>query len=162
MAASVEHSFELGSLAGIKCADTLRPVKLVAGDREQVAADFVDVDWNLSRRLNSIGMKIHVDFRRNLSDLCHGLHNASLIICEHDRDQLGIRSDRAPHVVGIHHPAAIHRNVGDLAAFRCQMLAGVQDGMMLDGGSDDVVARLPKSKYRQIIGFGAAAGKHDL
>ena len=42
------------------------------------------------------------------------------------------------------------------------MLAGVEYGVMFDGRGDDVVAGLRHSKYRQIVGLRAAAGKHDL
>ena len=33
---------------------------------------------------------------------------------------------------------------------------------MLDGRSDDVIARLGQSEDRQVVGFGAAAGEDDL
>jgi hypothetical protein len=94
-------------------------VKLVAGDGEQVASDLVDIDRNLSRRLHGVGVEVNVGFGRNLSNLGDGLDNARLVVGEHDRDQLRIRSDRALHIRRIDQAAAIHRNVGDFApAFR--------------------------------------------
>src|ERR1700676_1691509 len=42
------------------------------------------------------------------------------------------------------------------------MLAGVEDGVMFDGRSNDMVARARQAEYSEIVAFGAAAGKHDF
>jgi hypothetical protein len=38
----------------------------------------------------------------------------------------------------------------------------MQRGMVLDTGSDDVIARRNQAGDRQIVAFGASAGKNDL
>src|ERR1700674_3939060 len=42
------------------------------------------------------------------------------------------------------------------------MLASVEDRVMFDGRSNDMVARPRQPKYRQIVAFRATAGKHDF
>src|ERR1022692_3592618 len=162
MAPAIEHGLKLSSSADVERAHTLRPVKLVARDGQQVAPDFIDIDRDLARRLHGIGVEVNVGLGSNLSDFCDGLHDAGLVVGEHDGDQLRIRPERALHIRRIHQAAAIHGKIGYLASLRCQMLAGVEYGVMFDGGSDDVGARARQTKYRKIVGFRTAAGKYDF
>src|SRR5262249_36634179 len=51
----------------------LRAMELVSRNREQIAADPGDVDRNLPRSLNSIGMEINISFSSNPPNLLDGL-----------------------------------------------------------------------------------------
>src|SRR5208337_2797356 len=100
-----------------------------------------DIDWDLPRRLHRVSVEVNVGLGSNLSNLCDWLHDAGLVVGEHYCDQLRTRPDRALHIRGIHHAAAIHRNVGDFASrlitilvtILGEMLAGVEYGVMFDG-----------------------------
>ena len=70
--------------------------------------------------------------------------------------------ERALYIRRIHQAAAIHRKIGYFASLGCQMLAGVEYGVMFDGRGDDVVARPHHSKNCKIVAFRTAAGKYDL
>src|SRR5271169_3819209 len=137
MAPAIEHRLKHRSLADVERAHTLRPVNLVAGDGEQVASDIVDIDRNLSRRWYGVSVEENAGFGGNSSNLRDGLHDAGLIVGEHNGDQLRVRPDRALHVRRIHQAAAIHGNVGDFASLRLarpvtipgKMLAGVKYGV---------------------------------
>ena len=148
MTAAMEHRLKPSSLADVERTHPLRPVKLVARDGQQVASDFVDIDRDFPRRLHGIGVEVNVGFGSNLSNLCDRLHDAGLIVGEHDGNQLRIRPDRALHIRRIQPTAAIHRNVGNFASLRCQTLAGVEHGVMFDGRGDDMVARVRQAEYR--------------
>ena len=115
MTSAIEHRLKLSSLADVERAHTLRPVQLVARDGQQVAPDFVDIDRDLSRRLHGVGVEVNIGFGSNLSNLCDGLHDAGLVVGEHDGDQLRIRPERALHIRWIYQAATIHGNVGDFA-----------------------------------------------
>ena len=73
MAPAIEHGLKLSSLADVERAHTLRPVKLVARDGQQVASDLVDIDRDLPRRLHGVGVEVNVGFGGNLSNFRDGL-----------------------------------------------------------------------------------------
>ena len=86
---------ELRSLSDVQRAHSLRPAKLVRGNREQVHAEFFHVDGNFSGSLHGIGMKYDSLLGGNLADFLDGLNRSSLVVCEHERDQDGLRANRA-------------------------------------------------------------------
>ncbi len=132
------------------------------GDGQQIAANLLYVQRNLACRLHRVGMEVHVSFRRNLANLAHRLQHARLIVRQDDADQLRLRTQRPPHIIGIDQRPPIHRQVRHRATHLFQALAGVQHGMVLDRRGDDVIARLHHPQQRQVVAFGAAAGEDDL
>ena len=42
------------------------------------------------------------------------------------------------------------------------MLTGIHHGVMLDGRSDDMIARLGESEDRKVVAFGATAGEDNF
>src|SRR5712692_332376 len=142
MASAVKHRFQQRPLADIQCADTLRRVNLVAGNCQEVAANLVHINRNLARTLNRIGVEVHVGCGSNFSDLFDRLHYTSFVVGRHDRDQLRLWPQGALDVIWIDTPPTVNWNTGDLASFLFEMFARVHHGVMLDGRSDDVIARL--------------------
>lgn len=59
----------------------------------------------------------------------------------HDADQDGTIGDSLFHVVGTHQAVPVYRQIGDAKALLFQVLAGVQDRMVLDLGGNDVIRR---------------------
>ena len=69
VAPAMEHRLQRSSLADAERAHSLRPVKLVARNGEQVASDLVDVDRDLTRRLHRVSVEVDIGFGGNLADL---------------------------------------------------------------------------------------------
>ena len=65
-------------------------------------------------------------------------------------------------MLGINQAAAIHRQISYFAAGLLQMPAGMQHGMVLDAGSNDVVAGTGQSRNRQIVGLSSTAGEDNF
>jgi uncharacterized linocin/CFP29 family protein len=107
-------------------------------------------------------MEEHVRFGGNGADTIHVLQHARLIVGVNDADELGVGLDRAAHVVGVEQAEAIDGQVCDLAANFFEALAGVEDGVVFDGRSDDVIAGLDDAKKRKIIAFRTPAGEDDF
>ena len=107
-------------------------------------------------------MEIDICFGGDLSDLLHWLQHSCLIIRRHDRDQPGSRPQRPADIQRINQAPAIYGHIRDLAALRLQVLAGIQNGVMLDGRGNHVISGSRNPKNRQIIGLSATAGEHHL
>ena len=85
-------------------------------------------------------MEVNIRVGADFSKLLDWLNHASFVVREHDRDQLGVAAQRAPNIVGIDESLAVDRYVADLNPDFLQMLAGVEHGVVLNGGSNDVIS----------------------
>ncbi len=116
--------------------------------------------------LHRVGMERHAPLATDAPNLSDWLNRAHLVVGVHHRHQRRLVGDGGRHIGGIHQPRRIHRQIGDAVALTFELLAGIQHGMVLDGGRDDVVATPPlgvgHAFDRQIVGLGAATGKDDL
>ena len=101
-----------------------------------------------------------------LADLLDRLNSSDLIIGKHDGDQDGIRTDGLFQLIQLYHAVLIHRQVGYLKAMLLQPFAGMQDRMMLDLRSNDVLSlalvRLCGGLQGPVVGLAAAGGKIDF
>ena len=154
--------------ADVEDADALGAVDLVAGERQQIDAEAIDVEVEVAGGLD--GVRVDSDARVALLD---------------DADDIGDIVDRADHVVGvddgdqrrlvverggegldIDEALAVDREVGDAEALLLQALGGVEDGVVLDLGGDDVVAAaagaVGDGAQGEVIALGAAGGEEDL
>ena len=98
---------------------------LVPRNRERIAADPFHVNRNLARGLHRVGVEIDIRLCSNLSNLLDRLHNSGFVVGHHDRNQLGLRPQSTPHIIGIDQPAGIHRQIRHLAAHILKMLTGM-------------------------------------
>ena len=71
----------------IERADALRPVDLVAGDRQQVDLHRLDIERDLAEGLRRIGVEQHAAGAAQRADLGERLDDADLVMRRHDRDQ---------------------------------------------------------------------------
>ena len=71
----------------------------------------------------------------NLLDRFDG---SDLIVCKHHGDQNGIRADRLLDILRRNQTVCIYVQISHFIALLLQISAGMQDGMMLDLGRDDM------------------------
>ena len=84
----------------------------------------------------------------------------------HDGNQHSARPKRGPHVVRRDQAVKPNGEVGDFDSLAFQLLAGIQNGRVLDLARDDVrgtIATFARdSEDRQVVGLRAAASEHQI
>ncbi len=135
--------------------------------REQVYAQIANIKSFMTKCLNSIGMKQNVMRVGNFCKLFNGLYGSNFIIGKHDRCHNGIRANRFFKSFNIDDAIAINGHIGYLKAFVFKSLAGMKNGMMLNGTGDNMLSfvlcrRAHNAFDSPVISFGAAAGKKDF
>ena len=161
---------KLRPLPDIKRPHSLRPMQLMRRKSQQIASNLIHSHTNLPRRLHRVRVKINVGLARNRPNLPNRLHHPGFIIRHHDRDQPSRRPQRPPHILRVDHPTRIHRHISYRASLRLQPPASIQNRVVLNRRSDNVIAianhpgpRMPgHTKHGQVIRFRPAAGKHYL
>src|SRR5213594_309485 len=68
------------------------------------------------------------------------LDGADFVVDVHDADERGGVCDSVLEVLEVDEPLAVHAEVCDAEAFFLQPLGRMQDGVVLDGGRDYVIA----------------------
>ena len=152
--------------ADIESANAFRAVHFVRGKGSHIHIHFIDVERNLSGRLNRIGVEQDAAFARDLSDFLDVLNDADFVIRGHDRDQDRLVGDRVAKIVEIDKSLVVDRQKRDAATFLFQVLAGIENRLVFGDAGDDVIALFaihPRHAFeRQIVGFGRAAGEDDF
>ena len=97
--AAVDQRIEPRARAHVECADPLRGVELVAGDRQQVDAERLDVERQLAHRLRGVCVDEHAALVRHGRDLGDRLNRADLVVGVHHADEHRPGLDRPAHVV---------------------------------------------------------------
>ncbi len=72
--------------------------------------------------------------------LLYRLDGAHFVVGQHDAHQRGVLAHRPLQLRQVDEPFAVHGQVGDAEPFLLQPFGGVEDGVVLDGGGDDVAA----------------------
>ena len=121
----------------------------------------------MADRLHRVGVEQHARFPAEGADLGHRLHGADLVVGEHYADQRGVGPQGGLHVLRADNSVFVHRQQGDLKSLLFQMLQRVEDGVVLEGGGDQVLFSLPGRRLgrhfqRPVVGFAAAGGEEDL
>jgi hypothetical protein len=172
----------------------------VGGEGEKIHLEHVDVDGDFACGLHGVGVKVNVGLFGDAADFFEGLDGAEFIVGVHDADERGGRRRSsageslritqtglhcAAYSAGINAAVAIDGKISDRNAVLFQSLASVQNRLVLDGGSDDVLMlredvaarefvvlievgkrttheRIDDAKDGVIVRFGAAAGEDDF
>ncbi len=150
----------------IERAHALRPVDLVAGDRQQVDVHRIDVERDLADRLRRVGVEVDLALAADLADLGQRLDHADLVVHRHHRHDAGVRADRGLQLLEVDEAVLLDRQIGDLEAFQLQVAAGIQHALMLGHHGDDVVllalVEMRDALEREVVRFGRAGGEDDL
>src|SRR5207245_9572866 len=83
VAGAVDNGGELNArvaTANIEGTDSLRPINLVAGDREQVDVVLLDVDWDLANSLHTIDGENNAVLLGDLADFRHRIDDANFVV----------------------------------------------------------------------------------
>ena len=117
--------------------------------------------------LHGVGMEQDTFFPADRADLRNGQDGADLVVGVHGGDQTGVGADGVRYLLGSDGADGAHRQQLDLKAFLFQLFQGVENGVMLKGGGDDVLLALALTDagggdQSLIVGLAAAGGKGDL
>ena len=162
--AAVLDGHHARALPDVERADALRPVDLVRRHRHERDPGLPERHGELAERLDAVDVERDAPLGRDAADLLDRHERAALAVRGLDRDQDRVRAERAAHVVRVHQPLAVHRQVRHGVTGLLQRLAGPEDGVVLDLGRDHVAAG-PRARHAldgQVVGLGAARGEDDL
>jgi len=162
VAPAVKQGLEFGAFSDIERTNSLWGVEFMSGNRKQVAADRLHINPNLRRRLHSIGVEVDIGFGADFPKLLDRLDHARLVVRVHDRDQLGVRPDRPAYVIGIHQASSVHRNKRDFSVTFGELLAGIQDGVMLNGRGNNMIARANQPEDGEVVSLSSTAGENHF
>ena len=162
VAAANEEGVERGSAADVEGSDALGSVELVGADGEQMAAVAADVDGNLARALNGVDVEEGAGLMGDGADLFDGLEDAGFVVGEHDADEAGVGAESIADGLGRDESTGERGDEGDLNAALGGALGGLEDGGVLDGGGDEVVAGAQEAEDGGVVALGAAGVEDDL
>ena len=153
-AADVQHTDPFGS------------IDFVAGDAEKIDRAGLHVERHLADGLGGVGVEDDAAFVAQPADLGDRVDRADLVVGGHDRDQHGSIGDGVGDGVGRNPSMLVAGNDGDLPAFAGQPFDRVENGLVLGGGRDEMVAapgrRKRDSLDGQVVRFGGPRGEDDF
>ena len=167
LSAALDDVGEGDTLTGVQHAHALGAVELVGGERQHVNILGLHVNVQVARRLHRIGVEQHALLPAHRADLRDGQDGADLVVGVHDGDKAGVLPDGVSHLLSGDGAGGAHVQQLHVEALFFQLLQGVQDSVMLEGGGDDVLLALPLADTgggdkSLIVGLAAAGGKGDL
>ena len=180
LAAAVQHRDRLDPAGQQQRPRAHRAAELVPGDGHRVRAAGREVDRQLAGRLHGVGVERDALLAGQRGELGDRLHHAHLVVRPHHGDQghpVRVGGDGLGQYGGLEDPGLVHRQpvlLGVLVAG--QPVHRVQHRVMLDRGgqhprrrtaagwpaSTGCAAGPVQALHRQVVGFGAAAGKDHL
>ena len=141
-------------------------VQLVGGNREQVDAESLYVDRQLSHGLGGVAVEEDVPFPADGADLVQGLHGADLVVGRHNGNEHGVVADLVRDGFRFDASVTVYRQDGDVETAPFQRFARIQDGVVFGGLGDDVPALLAAHGSHpldgQVVGFRRAAGEDNV
>ena len=167
LSAAVDDVLQCNAPSGVQHAHALGAVELMGRQGQHIDVHSLDVDGQMSRRLHSVGVEQNAGLLADLAYLRDGLDGADLVVGKHDAHQAGIRPDGGLHCLRRHDTVRRDIQQSDGKSFLLQGLQGVQDGVVLKLGGDDVLLSLPGAQSRSaaqrlVVRLAAAGGKGDL
>ena len=167
LTAAGDQLVQQDALADIDGAHALGGVDLVAGNGQNIDVHGLDVHRHMAVSLDGVGVEDDALFAAQLADLGDGVDGADLVVGEHDAHHGGVGTDGSFQLVQLNHTVLVDLQIGDLKAFLLQSLRGVQDGVMLDVGGDQVLLALVllgvhPAAQGHVVRLAAAAGEVDL
>src|SRR5690349_2045670 len=111
--AAVQKLLESRAAADVQSADAFWRVELVSREREQIDAEFFDVNGKLSGGLNGVGVEIDVVLRGDAADFLERLNGAEFVVGVHDGDEAGLRAKGVAERFGIDEAVSADGEIGD-------------------------------------------------
>ncbi len=154
-------------LPRIEEADALGAVEFMGRCGQHIDVHGLYVDGQMADGLDRIRVEEDSALLTDRPDLRDRLDGPDLIVGGHDRDQAGVLPDRRLQLPDIDDAVLMDRKKSHLESFLLQPLQGVEDGMVLKRGGNDVLFALSLSDLRSrpqglVVGFAPAGGKEDL
>ena len=142
-------------------------MELVAGKGEHVDVLSLYVNVQVACRLYGIRVEDNALFPAHRADLGNGENGADLVVSVHDGHQGGVGSNGRSYLLRGNGAGGAHRQQLHLKALFFQLLQGVEHGVMLKGGGDDVLFALQRTPSGGgdnglVVGLAAAGGEDDL
>ncbi|MCY1203121.1 hypothetical protein D9M72_146200 [compost metagenome] len=159
------HGIEQRGLA-VEHADAGGPVKLVPGERVEIAIEGLHVDLEVRHGLGAIDQHRDAMEMRQLDDVSHRVDGAKRVGEVRQRDQPGARAEQLRELLQ-HQLAGIvdRRHLQQGAGALARQLPRHDIGMVLHRADQDLVARaqtLAESCRHQVDRLGGAAHEHDF
>ena len=157
------EGFEPG--ADVQRARTLGAVDLVAGHGDQIRTQGLGLEGDLQEALDRVGVEhgVGAELADQLRHLGDGHHRTGLVVDHHDGHQEGILPQGGLQICQRNAALAVGLEVGDLKALVLQLLHGVEDGVVLHTGRDDVLVLFAEplggAEQGPVVGLGAAGGE---
>ena len=139
----------------------------MAGEGQHVDVLLLHVDVEVSGGLHGVGVEQDALFMAHGADLGNGQNGADLVVGVHDGHQAGVGPDGVRHLLGGDGAGGAHRQQLHLKALLLQLFQGVENGVVLEGGGDDVLFALALTDagggdQSLVVGLAAAGGEGDL
>ena len=133
---------------------------------QHVDVHLIHADGHLAECLDPVRMEQDAVLMGDLPNLFHRLNGADLIIRKHNGDQDCILPDGGPKLLQINESRFVHIQIRHLVAPLFQILAGMQDGVVLDTAGNDVLplgrVSLCCGYQRPVVGLASSRRKIDL
>ena len=167
LGAAVDDIREDRAALGVEDADPLRGVELVAGHGEHVDVHGFDIDGHVAGGLDRVGMEEDLPLTTEGADLGDGLDGADLVVGKHDGDEAGVVPQGVRHVLDKDDAVGVRVEERDLEALLLEAVQGMEDGVVLKHGGDDMPLPFPGAEAGRgddglVIGLAAAGGEGDL
>ncbi len=126
--------------AHIQRTNTLRTIHLVGREGHQVDTIAFHVHRDLAHRLRSVGEHQGAFLMGNISDLTNRCDRAYLVVGIHYRNHDGLIGNHALQLIEVDIALVVNFQVGHLSTHLFDMLAGIQNGLVLGGDGNDMIA----------------------
>ena len=157
MMSAVNERIEARAGADIERANTFGSVEFVAGNREEIHAERIDIHGNFSGGLDRVGVKNNFVFAGDAGDFRDRLDRTEFVIGVHDGNQNGFGANGAANIFRVNDAVLACGEIGDGDAALLEMLARAVNRFVLDAGGDDM-RRLSGSRRSTGSGIGRREG----
>ena len=134
-------------------------------DGDQIRTECPRPKRHFEKALHRVGMEqgVRTEPMRQLRHGLNGHDRARFVIHHHDAHKDRVRTQRRLQALHTDAPEGIRLQISHFKAALLQLLHRVQDGVMLHGGSDEVLPALAEAfgrgKNRPVVRLRAAGGK---
>ena len=116
----------------------------MAGEGDEVCPQSFGGEGDLQKALDRVGVeqRLVVDGFQPSGNVRNGVDIAQLIVHHHDGHQRRVRPHGGENRFGGNIAVLVRQELGDLPALLLQLLAAVENGVVLHGGGDNVAAHM--------------------